>query len=180
MRLTLDQAVFSNFAGDATRPPGLLADVAPLTPTAGGGTDAVIGDLKKLTAALAAGGVSTDNAVIVAAPEQAVVLATALPQAIKNQIYGTAGIPSGTVILISPDAVATASDGRARFDRSRDAVAHMEDMTPLLIGGVGSPPVVAAPAVSAFQSDSEFLKLSVQCAWSVAPNAIAWTETSHG
>src|SRR5262249_54550782 len=41
--LALDLAMFSNFAGDATRPPGLFVGVAPLTATAGGGANAMMG-----------------------------------------------------------------------------------------------------------------------------------------
>jgi len=54
--LALDLAMFSNFGGDASKPPGLFAGVSPLTPTAGGGTAAMFTDIKALFAALAAAG----------------------------------------------------------------------------------------------------------------------------
>jgi hypothetical protein len=71
--LALDLAMFSNFAGDATRPPGLFVGVSPLTPTAGGGTAAMFTDVKALFGALAgAGGGKT--AIIIAALSEAVML----------------------------------------------------------------------------------------------------------
>src|SRR5215471_1474117 len=71
--LALDLQMWSSDPGDATKPPGLFAGVTPITPTAGGGTNAMTGDLGNLFAALAAhsGG---KTAVIIAALPQAVKL----------------------------------------------------------------------------------------------------------
>src|SRR5262245_19282857 len=54
--LALDLALFSNFAGDATKPPGLLAGLTPLTAATGGGSAAMDTDIGNLFAALAAAG----------------------------------------------------------------------------------------------------------------------------
>src|SRR5262245_59498651 len=52
--LALDLQMWSADPGDATKPPGLFAGVTPITATAGGGSNALSGDLGNLFAALAA------------------------------------------------------------------------------------------------------------------------------
>src|SRR5262249_41741947 len=58
--LALDLAMFSNFAGDATKPPGLFNGITPLTPTAVTGStspgEAAATDIGNLFEALAANG----------------------------------------------------------------------------------------------------------------------------
>src|SRR5262249_9441648 len=71
--LALDAAMFSTNADDGAHPAGLLYNVAPLTPTSGGGSNAMEGDLKALTAALAAAGGGL-NPVLVTSAAQAVTL----------------------------------------------------------------------------------------------------------
>src|SRR5262249_1739501 len=75
--LALDLQMFSADAGDAAKPPGLFAGTAALTPVAGGGDNAMHGDIANLFGALAtkAGG---KTAVIVAALPQAVRLKMAV------------------------------------------------------------------------------------------------------
>src|SRR5262249_46280359 len=48
----LDVALFGNTAGDATRPPGLLYNVTPITATTGGGVAAQWKDIAALVAAV--------------------------------------------------------------------------------------------------------------------------------
>src|SRR5262249_26954163 len=52
--LALDLQMLSADAGDGSKPPGMFAGVAPLTPTAGGGAVAMITDVGNLFGALAA------------------------------------------------------------------------------------------------------------------------------
>jgi hypothetical protein len=164
-RLALDKAVFSSVAGSALRPPGLLNGTPPITPTAGGGLSALIADLKNLVGAIASTGIDSGNALIITHPEQKEVLDTLPPQPLKRSVYGTAGVPVGTVIMIAPDAVATGYEGDAQIYMSPDASAHLEDTAPLPI--VGPDGTVAAPVQSSFQTDTQLLKVVVRCAWGV-------------
>ena len=43
---------------------------------------------------------------------------------------------------------------------------------------VGTPPTVAAPAQSLLQTDSFALQCICRLCWSIAPGAIAWTDTA--
>src|SRR5262249_61405659 len=77
--LSLDLAMFSNFAGDGTRPPGLFQSAA-LTPTAGGGVNAMFTDIKALFGALAAAGGGKSTVVIAALPQSATLTLEVGPQ----------------------------------------------------------------------------------------------------
>jgi hypothetical protein len=89
------------------------------------------------------------------------VLRTLPPQPIKRQVYGTAGVPIGSVIMVEPSAVVTGYEGNAQIYMSPDAAAHMESETPQEdISGAG-------PVMSSFQTDSQLLKLVMRCAWGV-------------
>src|SRR6266508_5998704 len=121
-------------------------------------------------------GIDSNNAVVVAHPQQAEVLGTLPPQPLKHPVYGTAAVPVGTVIMIAPDAVATGYDGDALIFMSPDAAAHMESETPQDISTPGSPNVVSEPVVSTFQTDSQLLKLVVRCAWGARSGAVQYIE----
>jgi hypothetical protein len=70
--------------------------------------------------------------------------------------------------------LAVAFGDEPRFTISDSATLHMEDTAPVNIGS-GSPPVVASPAVSMFQTDSLALRLIVDISWCLrAPNSVAW------
>ncbi len=172
-QITQDKAVFSNVAGSALRPPGLLFGVAPLTPSTGTGLDALVGDLKKMAGAMATAGVTSDGAVIVAHPEQVEALGALPPQQLKHAVYGTIAVPPGTVIMIQTQGLAVGYDGNAELRLSPDATAHMSD-TPTNIGTPGSPATVAAPTLSAFQTDTQLLRLTLKCAWAIRPGAIQY------
>src|SRR5207253_1124755 len=77
--LSLDAALLSNVAGDNIRPPGLLAGITPITPTAGSADPAMRTDLANLAAAVAPiGGL---DLVYIAAPGEAVkILASSGPR----------------------------------------------------------------------------------------------------
>src|SRR5262249_4413978 len=96
--LALDLQMWSSDPGDATKPPGLFAGVTPITPTAGGGTNAMTGDLGNLFAALAAhsGG---KTAVIIAALPQAVKLKLTAGPKFDYDIIASTALAPGTVRL---------------------------------------------------------------------------------
>jgi hypothetical protein len=75
----LDRVLFSTAAAVPNeRPAGLLHNVTPITGTAGGGLNALVGDLKAMAVALAAVA-GNSQVVLVAAAEQAVSLALLPP-----------------------------------------------------------------------------------------------------
>jgi hypothetical protein len=164
----LDKALFSSAAGSSMSQPGLLYNVTPLPPAAGGGLAALVGDLKKMAGAMATSGVTSDGAVIVAHTEQAEVLNTLPPQPLKHEVFGTVAVPVGTVIMLQTEGLVTGYDGDASIFVSPDASAHMEDTSPAAdISG-------AAPVQSSFQTDSKLLKMVLRCAWQIRPGAIQY------
>jgi len=74
-------------------------------------------------------------------------------------------VAPGTVILIdAADFVTVGAEG-PRLDISDQATLHMEDTAPLDLVQAGSPPVVAAPQKSLFQTDSLALRLLMWMNW---------------
>jgi hypothetical protein len=51
---------------------------------------------------------------------------------------------------------------------------HFESTTPLPIGTVGTPNIVAAPVHSAFQEYLILVKLRGRMAWAIQPNAVCF------
>jgi len=82
--LALDAQMFSAAAGDASKPAGLLAGIAPLTPTAGFGVAARDADLKNLFAALAAQGAGKTAALICAMPQAVTLKASVGPSVARR------------------------------------------------------------------------------------------------
>ena len=85
----------------------------------------------------------------------------------------SAYIPAGTVIGVIPQGLAAGYAGIAEIETSTAATVHVEDATPLPIGTPGSPPTVAAPTLSAFQSGLIVIKVRGRVAWCVQPGSIS-------
>jgi hypothetical protein len=165
--------VFDNIAGAGTRPSGLLNGVTPIAATAGGGVNAMAGDLAALAGALTDAGVDAENMVVVTNPRQAVKLRLLAGPAFAYLVLGTSAVASGTVVGIAPAGVASGFDGAPRIEASTESTVNF-DSAPAQIGTVGSPNVVAAPTRSAWQTDTQSLKVRTKCAWAtVHPGAVA-------
>jgi hypothetical protein len=89
-------------------------------------------------------------------------------------------IPSGTVpvgVVICVDAAdyVSVSGDAPRFEISDQATLHMEDTNPLQLASAGTPPTVAAPAQSMFQTDSLALRLILPLNWTMRrAGVVAW------
>jgi hypothetical protein len=172
---SLDVALFSNTAGDATRPPGLLAGVIPI-PAAGrvgSVADTAAEDLAALANAVTPyGGLEL---VYICAPQEAVKLTFVMGPQFKLPILASGGVPKGTVLCLAVNALCSASDPAPRLEAARDfAVAHMEDTTPAQI--IGPTGTVAVPVKSFYQTDSVAIRLTMFVSWALrAPGATATT-----
>ena len=189
--VSIDSVLLDAGAATAIRPAGLLNGVAGLTPTAGGGFNALVADLKQLTGALMTGtNGNIRKLAFLMNPQQALSIAlTSAPgtgafpfkeEIGRNQLLGFAVIQSGTVPLgtvIVVDAADFVSVGgeSPRFEISDQATLHMEDTTPLAIGTAGAPATVAAPVRSLFQTDSMALRLILPLNWTLRrTGVVAW------
>ena len=89
-------------------------------------------------------------------------------------MLSSAAIPDGEIIAIIPQGLATGYAGEVQIETSIAAPLHFESATPLPIGTVGTPNVVAAPTHSAFQEYLILVKLRGRMAWAVQPNAVCY------
>ena len=164
--LALDAALFSNFAGDATRPPGLLANanVDTITAVAGGGINAMTGDIGNLFDSLSkyfAG----KTPVFIAAPRLASSLKlTAGPHWDYPVIASAALEATKTIVALELASFVSAFGSAPEFTVvPAAAIVHMEDTSPTQItGGTPSP---AVPVKSLFQVDSIGLRMVLRASF---------------
>ena len=91
-------------------------------------------------------------------------------------IYGSPALAANDLIAIAAKGLASAVDTAPEIDITKVATVHMEDTTPLPIASPGSPPTVAEPARSLWQSAAVGLKLRFSADWALRdPRALAWT-----
>ena len=180
--LAIDTVLLDAAAATTIRPAGLRNGVTATTATAGGGINALIGDLKNLVGALQ---VSTNNNV------RAPVWIMNQMQALSISLTANAGgdfvfasainagtlggypvilsatVPAGMVILIDAADFVSVTGDEPRFDVSDQATLHMEDSNPQAIGTAGTPNVVAAPVRSLFQTDSLGIRMILPMNWTI-------------
>jgi HK97 family phage major capsid protein/HK97 family phage prohead protease len=190
--ISIDTVLLDVNPATAIRPAGIRNGVAGLTPTAGGGFNALVGDLKALTGAiLTATNGNIRNMVWIMNPQQALSIAFIQPpvpgglfpfaaEINAGRLNGRPVIQSGTVpvgVVICMDAadyVSVAGDA-PRFEISDQATLHMEDTNPLQLAAAGTPPTIAAPAQSMFQTDSLALRLILPLNWTVRrAGVVSW------
>lgn len=161
----LDQAVFGTAAETPERPAGLLAGVTAQTATAGGGLNALTGDLRNLVGAIHDGG-GGSQIVLFASPRQAAVLPLyADPSMLMGGVILAPSLPAGTVVAVDVGAIAATPPAVPEIESAPHATLNMEDVTPLAISTPGTPNVVAAPVRSTFQSDTIALRLILRMSW---------------
>jgi hypothetical protein len=169
---SFDAAVFSTTAASATRPAGLLNGVTPISTTAGGAFTALQADIKALVGAImtAGGGV---NIWLFANLVQAVTIKLAVGAAFDVPVIPTPALATGTIVAVEVGAIASGYSGVPEITASKDALVHMEDTSPAAIGTAGTPNVVAAPLLSAWQQSLLLLKLILRCSWTTrAPGMV--------
>jgi HK97 family phage major capsid protein/HK97 family phage prohead protease len=188
--VALDAILLDANPATAIRPPGILNGVSGLTPTAGGGFTALVGDIKALTGALLTGTLgNVRNPRWLMNPQQANSIGlVAAPGAgvfpfreeiSQGRLSGwpvivSGTVPAGTVIVIDAADFVSVAEG-PRFEISDQATLHMEDTTPTDISTTGTPAVVAFPAKSMFQTDSMALRLIMPMNWVIRrTGTVSW------
>jgi HK97 family phage major capsid protein/HK97 family phage prohead protease len=189
--VSLDAVLLDANAATSIRPAGLLNGVAGLTATSGGGIAALIGDMKQLIGALNTGtGGNIRNLVWLMNPAQ--VLSIQLTanaggifpfkdeisngKLLTHTVIESGTVTAGVVIVLDAADFVTVGGDAPRFEISDQATLHMEDTTPLAIGTAGTPPTVAAPVRSLWQTDSMALRLILPINWVLRRTGmVAWT-----
>ena len=191
--ISIDSVLLDANPATAIRPAGLRNGVAGLTPSADPDPfKALVADLKGLTGAiLTATNGNIRNMVFIMNPQQALSIAfiqPAVPGSLfpfaseinNNRLNGkpviqSGTVPLGTVICMDAADYVSINGDTPRFEISDQATLHMEDTNPANIGSAGSPPVVAAPVQSMFQTDSLALRLILPMNWTVRrPGVVSW------
>ena len=191
--ISIDSVLLDANPATAIRPAGLRNGVAGLTPSADPDPfKALVADLKGLTnAILVATNGNIRNMVFIMNPSQALSIAfiqPAVPGSLfpfaaeinNNRLNGkpviqSGTVPLGTVICMDAADYVSINGDTPRFEISDQATLHMEDTSPANIGSAGSPPVVAAPVQSMFQTDSLALRLILPMNWTVRrAGVVSW------
>lgn len=188
--ISLDTVLLDNGAATLIRPAGLLNGVTPLTPTAGGGFTALVGDIKQISGALLTATKGNVRAPCWLMNPQQVMSAGLTPapgvgafpfQDQVNQgnlqgwpIIDSGTVPLGTVIAVDAADFVSVGGDAPRFELSDQATLHMEDTTPADIVGGASPGTPAFPVKSMFQTDSIALRLILPVNWTIRrPGVVA-------
>ena len=168
--LALDKSLFGTQAYDGAQTGGILNGITPITPTAGGGSVAMVGDIKALTAALVAAGAGA-NPVIVTSAVEAMTLKLMAGPKFDLPVLASSGIAAGTVIMVEATSFVSAFSPVPEFESSIHVALHYEDTTPQdITGGTPSP---AVPVRSAFQSDVIALKMRLKASWGMRAPHVA-------
>jgi hypothetical protein len=158
--LAIDNVLLSSTAATSAAPAGLLNGVTPLTATAGGGGNALLGDIRKLLAAIA----PAIRPVLITNSVQAASIAT-LSQA-PLPVIAAPYLPADQIIAV--DAAAFASSlGAPDFSTDENPTVHMESTAPLPIATPGSPPTIAAPTQSLWKTAAIGLRCLIDCDWTL-------------
>jgi HK97 family phage prohead protease len=189
--ISLDSVLLDANPATLVRPAGILNGISGLTPVAGGGFAALVGDIKQISGALLTGtkgNVRTPvwllnpqqvNSIgLVAAPGAGVF--PFREEISQGQLGGwpvisSGTVPLGTVIALdAADFVAVGGDA-PRFEISDQATLVFDDTAPADIGTSGAPATVGAPAKSMFQTDSLALRLILPTNWCIRrAGVVAW------
>jgi hypothetical protein len=172
---SVDAAVFSNVAADATRPAGLLLGITPIAAAStGSDTEKMATDIAALAGAIGDADIAADDMVIVASVAQATKLRLLSSPNFTNLVIGTKALADGTIVGIAPSGVAVGYSGSPEVETSRQGLVHFEDTTPLPIAtGVQGSGVLATPTKSVWQTDMIVIKVRARTAWAALPGAIA-------
>jgi hypothetical protein len=151
----IDAVLLSSNAATAAAPAGIFQSAA-LTPTAGGGVNALLGDIKLLFNALAANGAGA-NVAIVAPPGQAASLKAQLGPKWDYPIFTSTAMTAGSVGAVELTSFVSGFGSEIRFDVSTAGALHM-DTVPGDISG-------STPVKAPFQVEMIALRAVMTLSW---------------
>ena len=173
----LNSVLLDTNPATAVRPAGLFNGITPITATTGGGFNALVGDVKAITAAILAltqGHIRSPVFLMNPTQINSIKLtANALGQfpfreeitagnLLGYPVIDSGTVPSATVGMVDAADFVSVGGEAPRFEISDQATLHMDDTTPLPIVDGGTP---AAPVRSLFQTDSLGLRMLWPLNW---------------
>lgn len=191
--LAIDAVLLDNNPATTIRPNGLRVYQAGLTPTAGGGFNALVGDIKLLHGSLltlTSGNVR--NPVMILNPQQVLNIRLMQPPAAAAPLFPfqteldagrlvganlivSSTVPVGMVIMVDAADFVTVGQEGPRLEISDQATLHMEDTAPAdIVSGPTGTPVAATPVKSMWQTDSLALRLIMFTNWIMRRPVVSW------
>jgi hypothetical protein len=172
--LALDTALLDGTSADATRPAGLLENIADLGAQGGGGLVALTTDLAKILGAMSDASLNTEDVIFLMNTRQKVVATGLLPGlAASYTVVGSSAISSGTVIAVAPSAVAMFI-GQPQIETSKEGLVRMATDPHDNIDTAA----VSETVKSAWQAGLLLLKLRLRCTWKPLADAAIQKITS--
>lgn len=152
--------MFSTNAGDASKPPGILAGATTVTASGAAAAWAISSDVGALVEAIAqyGGGLTP---VIIAAPGQAAALRMWRQESFY-EVFASLALPAGTVVAVESSSFVSAVDAVPNFQVSTGVTIYQEDTAPADIVSGGT---VATPVKSYFQTDFISLRMTLKASW---------------
>jgi HK97 family phage major capsid protein len=168
--LKLDSTALGNGAAvTGVQPAGILNGVAAAGTATSNTTGvhlALAKDIEMLLGALAAAGAGV-SPIFVTHPANAASMKTLVGPKFDYPILASVGVPAGTLIAIEASSFVTGFSGTPEFSTTNQALLHLEGATPLPIGTPGTPPTVASPSQSLYQTDTVATRMVVRCSWAM-------------
>jgi hypothetical protein len=175
--LALDRYLFGSDPGDDIAPAGLRSYV--LASGASADTEiktAMLADIKTLLTATAA--IGGDVTLIANDTRARMIPSYAGGAPLPAPVLGTTELAPDILIAVRTDALAVAISPMTEAEAGKGVTLHM-DTAPLPIASPGSPPSVAAPVASVFQTDSTAFRLKLGAAWAMRDaRGVAWLTTT--
>lgn len=170
--LTLDGALFDSLPADSTRPAGLRHNIVAIAASANPYVrEAMVADMAALAGAVAEIGGSI---AYIAAPARAAMINLWASRELPYPVLSSPAVAAADLICVATDGLVSAVDAAPEIDTSNVAVLHIDD-APLPISTPGTPPTVAAPTHSLWQSGMVGIRLRFGVSWALrSPKALAW------
>jgi len=159
--LSLDAAYFSATAASGAAHAGLLNGLTAISSYGGDDRDAMLQDLAALAKAVSAGG--SGQFVFIMGPGRASAISILAPD-LKATILASIAVAEDRVIAVDPLSLLHLVDTSPDLAASQEAALHYAD-DPAAIGTAGSPPTVAAPTRSLFQTDCIAFRMLAELAF---------------
>jgi hypothetical protein len=171
LSVALDAALFSNVAGSATQPAGLLYNITPIGAATGGGAAAMTKDFAALITSVSA--VSALDIVFITDPGTMAKIKMSVMPGFDYDVLASNAVPVGTVICVGLNGLVSVAEPQPRIDASRDIeVPVAMDTAPPSDGSIGS--VVLK---SMFQVDEIAIRFIADMTWGLrTPAALAFTQ----
>lgn len=137
--------------------------------------EALLGDIESLVGAVA-GTAGNGSIAVICPPPQAAGLKLLARGNFDYPVFVTSALAAKQVLAVATNALVSASDP-PRVDASPAADVHMST-TPSQISTPGSPPTIASPVYSIFQSDLVSLRLRWNLSWALRASGAVATITN--